>query len=446
MKKHILFLSLFCLACLTWQCKDEPKDDVNPAPTISSIGAGALGAKALPRQIFKIAGTNLEGAKVFFKNASGTDVQANIHSNTATEIYAFVPETAVTGAVRVETANGQTTSSSNFTVRTITVSTFVGNGNVSSGANGTGTAAGLGLVNSICLHPNGNLYAFQWGAIRKITPAGVVTTVAGSFNQFGTPVDGTGAAARFGADGYVAVDANENIYVSDNSYHKIRKVTPAGVVTTLAGSTQGNQDGVGANAKFNYPRALVVSGNFLYVGDHNNGSIRKIDVTNGTVTTLLSSIGASGGLDVDADGNFYAVSNGWGEIRSVSPAGVLNPTAIAGFYDNNNSSTSKGHQDGFPATVAKFQRVSGMAVIKSGAMKGGAFVVDVENNIVRLVYEGVSTIAGELPINTTGGYVDGSGVSARFKNANSIACDATGNTIYVADTQNHRIRKIVISD
>jgi hypothetical protein len=437
MKKYILFLSLFSLACLVWQCKD--KNETNPAPTISSIGAGALGAKALPRQIFKIAGANLDGAKVYFKNASGADVQASVHSNTATEIYAFVPETAVTGVVRVETANGQ--ASSNFTVRTITVSTFVGSGVSNSGANGTGTAAGLALVNSLFLHSNGNLYAFQWGAIRKITPAGVVTTVAGSFNQFGTPVDGTGAAARFGADGYITVDANENIYVSDFQYHKIRKVTSTGVVTTLAGSTQGNQDGVGANAKFAFPRAIVVVGNFLYVGDTNNGAIRKIDVTNGTVTTFLTSIGASGGIDVDADGNFFAIGSR-GAIRIISPAGVLNPNAIAGFTGND----AKGHQDGFPATVAKFERVGGLAVIKSGAMKGGAFVVDTDNNVVRLVYEGVSTIAGGLPINTTGGYVDGSGVNARFKNANSIACDATGNTIYIADTQNHRIRKIVISD
>jgi hypothetical protein len=443
MKKHILFLSLFCLACLVWQCKD--KIETSPAPTISSIGAGASGAKALPRQIFKIAGANLEGAKVFFKNASGADVQATIHSNTATEIYAFVPETAVTGQVRVETANGQVSSPSNFIVRTMTVSTFVGVG-TNTAANGTGTAAGLGNVSELCLHPNGNLYAYHAGVIRKITPAGVVTTVAGA-HYFSGNTNGTGTAARFSYTCYLAVDANENLYVADRDNHIIRKITNTGVVTTLAGSgTQGNVNGTGTAASFNFPAKLALVGNFLYVMDTNNNAIRKVDVTTGAVTTFVTpALGTNGAapyyIDVDADGTFYGASIN-GAIRTISATGTVNDNSLAGFFGTN----SQGYQDGFPATTAKFDYIGGIAVIKSGAMKGGVFLTEDENNHIRLVFEGVSTIAGELPTNEMGGYVDGTGVTAKFRSLKGIVCDATGNTIYVADRLNNRIRKIVISD
>src|SRR5262249_28768059 len=125
-----------------------------------------------------------------------------------------------------------------------------------------------------------NLYVADTGnhTIRKITPAGVVSTFAGSPGMPGS-VDGTGAAARFNAPIGVSLDGAGNLYVSDSDNNTIRKITPAAVVTTLAGKAgeAGSVDGTGSNARFNGPRGVAVNsvGN-IYVADTFNNTIRKI--------------------------------------------------------------------------------------------------------------------------------------------------------------------------
>ena len=121
--------------------------------------------------------------------------------------------------------------------------------------------------------------------IRKITPAGDVTTLAGSTQGF---ADANGAVAQFNAPSSVATDAASNVYVADQFNHKIRKITPAGDVTTLAGSTEGFADGNGAAAQFNRPRGVATdaAGN-VYVADHNNHKIRKIGLTGYQVSPVL---------------------------------------------------------------------------------------------------------------------------------------------------------------
>src|SRR2546427_465488 len=131
-----------------------------------------------------------------------------------------------------------------------------------------------------------------------ITHAGVVTTLAGLAGITGS-ADGTGSAARFFYSRGVATDSSGNVYVADISNHTIRKITPAGVVTTLAGlaGTYGSDDGTGSAAQFNGPSGVATdsSGN-VYVADSSNNTIRKITPA-GVVTTLARMAGSGGGDD-----------------------------------------------------------------------------------------------------------------------------------------------------
>lgn len=154
----------------------------------------------------------------------------------------------------------------------------------------TGTLATLSGAtgpNGVTLDTSGDVYVSVGNALEKITSTGAVTIVAGNLTVSGS-ADGTGVAALFNSPAGIAIDASGNIYVADSGNNSVRKVTPLGAVTTLAGLTKGNSDGVGIAAEFNMPTAVAVdnSGN-VYVADTGNNELRKI-APNGTATTLLS--------------------------------------------------------------------------------------------------------------------------------------------------------------
>ena len=156
------------------------------------------------------------------------------------------------------------------------VSTFAGSGTANSG-NGTGTAAQFYFPGGVAVDSSDNVFVADSGnnRIRKITPAGVVSTLAGSTEGF---ADGIGNTAQFNGPLGVAVDSSGNVYVADSYNHLIRKITPAGVVSTLAGTgTEGFADGTGDTAQFYFPTGVAVDsyGN-VYVADSNNHRIRKI--------------------------------------------------------------------------------------------------------------------------------------------------------------------------
>jgi len=224
--------------------------------------------------------------------------------------------------------------------------------------------------------------------IRKITASGV-TTLAGSNNHAGY-ADGTGVNALFYWPQGVAVDASGNVYVADTHNNMIRKVTPAGVVTTVAGSTTpGHSDGTGAQASFFGPWNLAL----------------------------------------DAAGNLIVADTGNSMIRKVTPAGVVTTVAgVAGVYS---------YFDGSAAT-ATFNTPAAVAVDKAGNI----YVIDAKNNAVRKITPGgmVSTLAGGHVV----GSADGTGTQASFDSPYGISIDALG-YLYVVDSFNNLIRRVRVT-
>jgi sugar lactone lactonase YvrE len=320
------------------------------------------------------------------------------------------------------------------------VSTLAGSG-VQGIADGTGINAQFRYPQGVAIDVSGNIYVGDDGPytikIRKITSAGVVTTLAGSTQGY---ADGMGTAAKFSHITAITVDASGNIFVVDNgsSYSRIRKITPSGVVTTVAGSTFGYTDGIGNAAKFNNPYGIAVDDSgFIYVADTYNNKIRKITPT-GEVTTFSGSTQgyADGpgtvaqfyfpyGVTVDASGNIYVSDTYNDKIRKINSSGLV--TTIAG--------SVQGSVDGI-GTAAQFNKPWGIVVDNSGNL----YVGDYGNWKIRKITSSflVTTLAG----GSTSGYADGSGYLALFKSTPGIAIDLVNN-LYVGDTENHRIRKII---
>lgn len=212
---------------------------------------------------------------------------------------------AATGNLFV--ADGQSS-----TLRMVTpggvVSTVAGLSGVAGTVDGTGPTAGFNSPYAVAADGAGNVYVSDNSdcVIRKVAPGGVVTTLAGTAGSCGAADAPTGpaSAAAFSAPQGLAADAAGNVYVADTGNSTIRKITPAGLVTTIAGTagTVGNQDGTGANASFSGPQGLALdaAGN-LYVADTNNKAVRKVTPA-GVVTTVALRSGNAAGLPVPLQG------------------------------------------------------------------------------------------------------------------------------------------------
>ncbi|MFY7884615.1 MAG: NHL repeat-containing protein, partial [Dolichospermum sp.] len=329
----------------------------------------------------------------------------------------------------------------NWDIQGYNVSTLAGSGTATF-ADGTGTAASFYRPWGLAIDASENIYvadAFN-NRIRKISPTGVVTTLAGS----GTPAysDGTGVSASFTGPSGVAVDLSGNVYVADQYNHRIRKITSAGVVTTLAGNgTAAFGNGTGTAAYFNYPTGIAVDANgFVYVADQNNHRIRKISPA-GVVTTFAGSgsygysDGASGvamfrsptDVKVDANGYVYVADYGNNTIRKITPEGVVSTIAGSG-------TVTGGYADG-NGTSAAFNRPASITL----DAVGNIFVADqVGERIRKITTNGdVTTISGS----GTGGFANGSAANSVFNRPIGITSDISGN-IYVGDYNNNRVRKI----
>ena len=170
------------------------------------------------------------------------------------------------------------------------------------------------LLAGTAVGPAGDVYVADAlnSTIRKVTPAGFVTTLAGAPGIRGH-VDGAGSAARFDSPFGLAVDAAGTVYVSDACNNTIRKILSTGVVTTLAGYDNywpGSTDAVGAAARFNYPAGIAVdAGGNVYVADSGNFTIRKI-TPGGAVTTVAGSAGSHGHADGAVDAARFTAPRG----------------------------------------------------------------------------------------------------------------------------------------
>ncbi|MCX6923551.1 MAG: immunoglobulin domain-containing protein, partial [Verrucomicrobia bacterium] len=272
--------------------------------------------------------------------------------------------------------------------------------------------------------------------------AGVVTTLAGSAGLSGS-ADGTGNTARFSQPTGVAVDSAGNVYVADTDNHTIRKVTPAGVVTTLAGlaGTSGSADGTGSAARFYYPSGVAVdTACNVYVADTLNSTIRKV-TPGGVVTTLAGLAGTSGSADgtgsaarfyypsgvaVDTAGNVYVTDRNNYTVRMVTPVGQV--VTLAGLAGANGSADGTG-------SAARFYYPSGVTVDTAG----NVYVADYGNYTIRRITTArlVTTIGGIAGVGTS---QDGGGTAALFYYPYGIAVDSAGN-LFVADSGNNRISK-----
>jgi sugar lactone lactonase YvrE len=336
----------------------------------------------------------------------------------------------------------------NHTIRVVSpqgmVSTLAGTPGVAGGGDGPAATATFNYPSGLALDAQGNLYVADSGnhVIRKITPAGVVSTEVGIM---GTPgfSDGSVTAARFRNPTGIAFDDLGNMYVSDSSNYTLRKITVSGQVSTLAGvpGFQGSKDGSGGTAQFAYPKGVAVDlGGNLYVADTSSQLIRKV-TPGGLVSSLagspeqFGSIEGTGdqarfhsptGLTVDPTGNIYVADEVNRKVRLVSPGGTTSSLAGSGFY---------GHADG-SALTATFQSPWGIAMDGMGNL----FVSDETDQTIRKISPAgdVNTFAGSHGVT---GFADGSGSTARFNGPSGLAADALGN-VYVADCLNHTIRKI----
>lgn len=305
-------------------------------------------------------------------------------------------------------------------------------------ANGTGLAARFFAPCALALDPEGTLYIADQAdnRIRKMDVSGMVSTVAGSISQGFK--DGSVLEARFDSPFGIAISQSGTLFISDQGNNSIRTISPNGVVQTFAGSkTAGYADGSGQAAKFKLPAGICIdSKGVIYVADQGNHRIRMIS-PEGIVSTLAGSgqpgfadgkgtaakFHAPTGIAVDSAGYVFVTDLVNNRIRKISPNGVVTTLAGSGEF-------SKVDGEG---KIAAFRYPTGIVIDPMG----GLYITDQSNHIVRRV-----TASGQVStlIPEPGGKTEPAG-SASFKNPMAICFNKEGNLI-VADFNNHCIKEI----
>ncbi|MCR5886613.1 hypothetical protein LRS06_02250 [Hymenobacter sp. J193] len=346
----------------------------------------------------------------------------------------------------------------------LVVSTLAGRPLPPNYADGQGTAARFYQVGSLAADAQGNLYLIDGPAIRKITPAGRVTTLAGEppapqkqadgyVIHLATSTDltnGRGVAARFTFPQAIAVAADGTVYVAEN--HAIRRISPQGDVTTLAGKSgfdydaEGHRDGPAAQARFRRPMGLVLdaAGN-LYVADTQNSVIRRITPA-GIVSTLAGEPGEYGAVDgagriarfahpqalsLAPDGALLVADVVNGCIRRVSMRGEV--TTWAGTMTNTRRGT-------WPGAKLRLDGIQGMVVDKQGTIYLTSH--DSRHTVRRILPDHTEPVSPWAGVKDARAYADSPNpAQARFNYPDALALGPDG-TLYVADVQNKVLRAI----
>lgn len=365
---------------------------------------------------------------------------ATINSASTTQLSINVPTLAGTGNVLVETGGIRTSGPVFSYDTTLIISTLAGNGTIGS-TDGPGSSASFNDLHGIAVDTNGNVFVsdFLNYTIRKITPDGIVSTFAGSPGIAGS-ADGVSSTARFGGPSGLAADKYGNIYVADLFSQKIRKITPNGTVSTLAGSDSAVHfviNGPANIATFGNPEGVAVddSGN-VFVADENDYMVRKISY-NGIVSTIAGT-GALGEINgpadsatfwdpkdvaVDSYGNIYEADGIGHTIRKISN-GIV--STLAG-------QSMPGDVDG-TGTAALFWGIESIFVDKNNNI----FVTDFDNNKIRKI-----SLDGKVTTYAGGGAgdLDGPVPYSTFRGPYGIAFDKFG-VGYFTDLFNQKVKKI----
>jgi len=323
------------------------------------------------------------------------------------------------------------------------VSTIAGSVGISGSSNGIGSSSRFNNPHGIAADKAGNIYITDRynNKIRKITPAGVVSTLAGTGSIGAT--DGIGSLATFNEPWGITCDTLGNIFIADTKNYKIRKIDSSGIVSTVAGTGLfGTTNGANNVAKFGFSSGITVTrdGTIIYVADYNTHIIRKI--FNGQVTTFAGTIyvaGATNGLGLAATFNHpygieldnnenILVADEWNNIlRKITPLGMVSTFAGQGIVGSING-TALTSQFNYPwdITVDSLNNI---------------YILDGYNFTIRKIATSgsVSTYVGTPGVS---GSADGSGPAAMFNNAAGICYNRADKCLYVADCNNHLIRKV----
>ena len=343
------------------------------------------------------------------------------------------------------------------------ITTVAGNGQAFfSGDGGPATSAAVYLPQGVAVDAVGNLYItdYNYNRVRRVRPDGIITTFAGGvgsdFNGGGFSGDGGPASnAALRAPQGVATDAAGNVYIADTGNGRIRKVSPGGIISTVAGNGNccfAGDGGPAVNAFLGSPSAVTVDvAGSLYIADWGDQRIRKVS-PNGIITTVAgdgfrdpatgggrfagdggvatnASLNGPGGVAVDPAGNFFIADGGNSRARKVSQSGIITTVAGNGLF--------RFAGDGGPASTAALNIPQGVALDAGGNL----YIADYYNNRIRKVSPSrvISTVAG----NGIRGFAGDGGpaTSASLHHPFGVAFDSLGN-LYISDSDNRRIRKV----